>query len=152
MQSGKKFFHDLCLSGLDADAKLVNNKGDRYCLRRCMTHLIRLADIGGQRTRLPDGHLFFTRAELMMLMGWYSTAVSRGEWRDYALDHLSDAAMFSVFRHAHEQPLFSIVKTMTQGRKSPVFSLWRGPRRLGHAATLSELMRRMRDRPCLVDT
>ena len=116
-----------------------------------MTHLIKLADFVGSEKKRHDGcTLFFTRPELMMLMAFYSTHVIRGEWRDYALDHLDDAAVFSVFRHAHEQPLFSIVKTMPHQRKNIVFTLYRGSRRLDGCAVLGDLMQRIRDKPRLV--
>jgi hypothetical protein len=36
--------------------------------------------------------------------------VATGEWRDYALDFLDEVAVFSVFRHASEMPLFRIEK------------------------------------------
>jgi hypothetical protein len=36
--------------------------------------------------------------------------VAAGEWRDYALDFLDDVAVFSIFRHASEMPLFRIEK------------------------------------------
>ncbi len=36
--------------------------------------------------------------------------VAAGEWRDYALDFLEDVAVFSVFRHTGEMPLFRVEK------------------------------------------
>jgi len=36
--------------------------------------------------------------------------VAAGEWRDYAIDFLSDRAVFSVFRHASDLPLYTIEK------------------------------------------
>ena len=36
--------------------------------------------------------------------------MAAGEWRDYALDHQNGIAMFSIFRHTHETPLFVIEK------------------------------------------
>ncbi len=33
-----------------------------------------------------------------------------GEWRDYGISHLTDAAIFSVFRHAAEHPIYRIEK------------------------------------------
>ena len=36
--------------------------------------------------------------------------VAANEWRDYAIDHLADRAVFSVFRRTSETPLFQIVK------------------------------------------
>ncbi len=36
--------------------------------------------------------------------------VAAGEWRDYALDFLDEAAVFSIFRRSSEMPLFRIEK------------------------------------------
>src|SRR4051794_25362161 len=52
----------------------------------------------------------FDRAELNRILGVYGRMVAAGEWRDYALDFLEDAAVFSIFRHAAEMPLFRIEK------------------------------------------
>ena len=36
--------------------------------------------------------------------------VAAGEWRDYGISSLRDVAIFSVFRHTAEQPLYRIEK------------------------------------------
>ena len=36
--------------------------------------------------------------------------VAAGEWRDYAIDFLSDRAVFSVYRRASENPHYTIEK------------------------------------------
>ena len=36
--------------------------------------------------------------------------VAAGEWRDYGISSLRDAAIFSVFRRTAEQPLYRIEK------------------------------------------
>ena len=43
--------------------------------------------------------------------------VSAGHWRDYAIDMRPDAAIFSIFRHASEQPLYRIEKRPSLRRK-----------------------------------
>ncbi len=43
-------------------------------------------------------------------MGLYSRRVSQGEWRDYAIDHEKELAVFSIFRHSAEHPLYTITK------------------------------------------
>ena len=58
----------------------------------------------------PAGVVFFDRRELNQLLGLYGRMVAAGNWRDYAIDHLKDAAVFSVFRHASETPLYRIEK------------------------------------------
>jgi len=52
----------------------------------------------------------FTRDELSRILSVYGQFVAAGEWRDYAIDHLRDAAVFSVFRGASEAPIYRIEK------------------------------------------
>jgi hypothetical protein len=52
----------------------------------------------------------FDRSELNRILTVYGRMVSAGEWRDYALDFLDEVAVFSIFRHAAEMPLFRIEK------------------------------------------
>jgi hypothetical protein len=54
--------------------------------------------------------VFFDRDELEILMTLYGRMVGAGLWRDYAIDALRDAAVFSVFRRASEIPLYRIEK------------------------------------------
>lgn len=70
-----------------------------------MATVVRLSD---HRRRPP--YLHFTRAELNQLLGLYAARVSKGEWRDYAINLDAEAASFMVFRHSHEHPLFVISK------------------------------------------
>ncbi len=60
-----------------------------------------------QRLAIP---VTFDRRELDHILRVYSFMVAAGEWRDYAIDHMSDRAVFSVYRRASEVPLFRIVK------------------------------------------
>lgn len=52
----------------------------------------------------------FDRAELGAILSVYGRMVAAGEWRDYAMTFLPDAAIFSIFRRAAETPLFRIEK------------------------------------------
>ncbi|MFN3497258.1 MAG: DUF2794 domain-containing protein, partial [Pannonibacter indicus] len=52
----------------------------------------------------------FDRRELDQILRIYGRMVAANEWRDYAIDHLQDRAVFSVFRRTSEVPLFQIVK------------------------------------------
>ena len=61
---------------------------------------------------LPPDHdrVAFDRAELGIILSVYGRMVGGGYWRDYALSFLRVAAVFSVFRHAAEHPLYRIEK------------------------------------------
>lgn len=52
----------------------------------------------------------FHRTELAVILGLYGRMVAAGEWRDYGISALRDAAVFSVFRRTAEQPLYRIEK------------------------------------------
>lgn len=52
----------------------------------------------------------FHRTELSRILAIYGRMVAAGEWRDYAIDHLREAALFSVFRRTAEAPLYRIEK------------------------------------------
>ncbi|MCP5410692.1 MAG: DUF2794 domain-containing protein [Alphaproteobacteria bacterium] len=58
----------------------------------------------------PALQICFDRRELSRILTTYGRMVAAGEWRDYALDFLPDAAVFSIFRRASEMPLFRIEK------------------------------------------
>jgi hypothetical protein len=52
----------------------------------------------------------FDRRELGAILGLYGRMVAAGEWRDYGISALRDAAVFSVFRRTAEMPLYRIEK------------------------------------------
>ncbi len=61
--------------------------------------------------------VFFDRRELGQLLNLYGRMVTAGHWRDYAIDGLKDAAVFSVFRRASEVPLYRIEKRPALARR-----------------------------------
>jgi hypothetical protein len=84
--------------------------------------------------------LYFTRPELNQLLSLYSRQVARGTWRDYAIDHRDGMALFSVFRHTHDSPAYSIIKTApVQGRPAE-FIVQSGRQRLRISRNLPEAL------------
>ena len=65
----------------------------------------------------------FNRRELDQILRIYCFMVSSGEWRDYAIDHLNDRAVFSVFRRTSEVPMFRIEKNPRLARKQGAYSV-----------------------------
>ncbi|ETW12983.1 hypothetical protein ATO8_10578 [Roseivivax marinus] len=54
--------------------------------------------------------VMFQRPELNEILSLYGRMVAAGEWRDYGISALKDAAVFSIFRRAAEQPIYRIEK------------------------------------------
>jgi len=82
--------------------------------------LIPLHEARRERADLP---VTFQRRELDQLLRLYGRMVAANEWRDYAIDHLSDRAVFSVFRRTSETPLFRIVKDPALARRQGTWSV-----------------------------
>jgi len=61
--------------------------------------------------RITKAPIHFNRPEITTIMALYGRMVAAGEWRDYAIDSLQDRAVFSIFRHASEMPLYRVEKT-----------------------------------------
>ena len=80
---------------------------------------------GGEFSRppVPASRVTFNRRELDRILSLYGRKVAAGEWRDYAIDFLKDRAVFSVFRHASEMPLYRIEKDPRLERRQGAYSV-----------------------------
>jgi hypothetical protein len=67
--------------------------------------------------------VFFERRELDVLLRLYGRMVAAGEWRDYGIDGLREAAVFSVFRRASEAPLYRIEKRPSLARRQGAWAV-----------------------------
>ncbi len=101
-----------------------------------MTNLYRLADQRARRRIVS-----FDKQELSRLLGLYSMRVASGEWRDYAIDFRPGVAIFSIFRHTAEQPLYAIAKVPGGGSGGQPYMVYNGPRKLAHGDTLEDVLR-----------
>jgi hypothetical protein len=52
----------------------------------------------------------FSRPELSTILSLYGRMVAAGMWRDYGISLLREVAVFSVFRHSAEHPIYRIEK------------------------------------------
>ena len=58
----------------------------------------------------PPEQVCFDRRELGQILTLYGQMVAAGEWRDYGISILREAAVFSIFRRTAEFPLYRIEK------------------------------------------
>ena len=77
----------------------------------------------GHNKVLSDKNIiFFSKYELNFILNLYSKQVASGSWRDYAIDSKNDIAVFSIYRHTHDQPMYQVVKISKKGyRNNPDF-------------------------------
>ena len=88
-----------------------------------------------------DGRrVFFDREDLNRLLGVYSRQVARGIWRDYAIDHRSNMAIFSIFKRSQEQAIFTVTKVLLRGDKEPNYVLLSRNRQIKSSRNLAQLV------------
>lgn len=100
-----------------------------------MAKLVCLADF-----RYSQEAVSFDREELNRLLALYARRVACGEWRDYAIDHGAGMAVFTVFRHADQRPLFAIAKIADGPDAEGGYLLFSGSRILKRGRTLGSIL------------
>ena len=76
-----------------------------------------------QQQPVRTSQVFFERRELNRLLALYGRMVAAGEWRDYGIGSLSDACVFSVFRHAAQAPAYRIEKRPALARRQGAWAV-----------------------------
>ncbi len=77
---------------------------------------------GSRSTGIPQ-QVAFDRKELGLILGLYGRMVAAGEWRDYGISHLSEVAVFSIFRRTAENPLYRIEKRPKLRNKQGLYAV-----------------------------
>ena len=96
----------------------------------------------------PPTQVGFDRQELQRILDLYGRMVAAGLWRDYAMDFSREAAVFSAFRRAAENPQARIEKRPALRQRQGMWTLYGEAGQVlkrGHelAGVLSPLERRL---------
>jgi hypothetical protein len=75
------------------------------------------------RRRPQQQIISFQRRELSLILGVYGRMLTSGMARDYAIDHLADRAVFSIFRRSRETPLYRIEKRPRDAQRQGAWSV-----------------------------
>ena len=85
--------------------------------------------------------VFFSKTELTSILSLYSKQVSKGYWKDYALDSKTDNAIFSVFKHSQDKPMYQIIKNSQKGfRNNPIFYIKKDKEVIGKSNILLKIL------------
>ena len=93
---------------------------------------------------------YFTRSELNLILNTYSLRVAAGDWRDYALDHLEELALFSIYRSRLETPIYTIEKKRLKGIERWQYSLHDRRRLLKTSQQIDAILTYLNSLPRLV--
>ena len=78
---------------------------------------------GSKSRSIGPSQVAFDRQEISAIMNVYGQMVSKGDWKDYAMDFLRDKAVFSIYRRATEHPLYRIEKVPALRNKQGQFAI-----------------------------
>jgi hypothetical protein len=106
-----------------------------------MATLIRMSEYRG-----GPAFVHFERGEINQLLRLYAARVALGEWRDYAIDVRPDGAVFSIFRHALERPLYTVTKSLS-GSKGATWSVARAGRNAARFPSLDRALEALEKTP-----
>ncbi|QRM53542.1 DUF2794 domain-containing protein [Sinorhizobium sp. BG8] len=82
-----------------------------------------VVDLREYRSSKDPLPITFHRRELDAILWVYGRMVGEGEWRDYAIDHTKEKAVFSVFKRSGEMPLYRIEKNPKLAARQGAFSV-----------------------------
>ncbi len=67
--------------------------------------------------------LYFSKIELSKILRLYSNGVSKGKWKDYALDFNKNYAIFYIYKHTLSTPDFVLLKSFEKKQKKFIYNL-----------------------------
>ena len=91
--------------------------------------------------KIEKKFIFFSKIELTSILNLYSKQVSKGIWRDYALDSKIYNAIFSIYKHSQDKPIYQIIKNSQKGfRNKPIFFIKKGEEIIGKSNNLVTIL------------
>ena len=90
---------------------------------------------------IEKNFISFSKIELTSILNLYSKQVSRGIWKDYAIDSQFDNAVFSIYKHTQDKPMYQIIKNSQKGfRNNPVFYIKKDKEVIGRSNILLKIL------------
>lgn len=78
---------------------------------------------GYHAVKSQPSEISFNRDELDAILRVYGFMVGESEWKDYAIDHLKDRAVFSIFKRTGEFPFYRIEKNPKLAQKQGAYCI-----------------------------
>lgn len=77
----------------------------------------------GQVKKIAPEVVSYHRTELAIILSLYGRMVAAGEWRDYGISNLRDVAIFAIFRHTAENPVYRVEKRPKLANKKGLYCI-----------------------------
>ncbi len=89
----------------------------------------------------------FNRNELNLILSVYGQNVAQGIWKDYAIDHTTTYAVFSIYRNTFERAFISIRKnSIKQKRQKQYIILDVNQKKIQESNRLIDIINRLKSK------
>ena len=68
-------------------------------------------------------NIFFSKYELGKILNFYSIGVSKGNWKDYAINFKKNEAIFFIYKHSWASPDCILTKIKERKKKKIIYKL-----------------------------
>jgi len=92
------------------------------------------------RSNLDNSKLFFSKSELTKILKCYSIGVSKGNWKDYAIDFTKNDAIFLIYKHSWTSPDCVLSKLKEREREKITYKLSISNKKYKNFSNLDELI------------
>jgi len=72
---------------------------------------------------INNSKLYFSKSELSKILNCYSLGVSRGNWKDYAIDCNKNEAIFFIYKHSFATPDYILKKFKERKKERIIYKL-----------------------------
>ena len=72
---------------------------------------------------INNSKLYFSKSELSKILSCYSLGVSRGNWKDYAIDFNKNEAIFFIYNHSWATPDYVLKKFKERKKERIIYNL-----------------------------
>ena len=92
------------------------------------------------RSNLNNSKLYFSKSELTKILKCYSLGVSKGNWKDYAIDFSKNEAIFLIYKHSYATPDCILSKLKERKRQQITYKLSISNKRYIKFSNIDELI------------
>ena len=75
------------------------------------------------RSNINNSKLYFSKSELSKILNCYSLGVSKGNWKDYAIDFNKNEAIFFIYKHSWATPCCVLKKSKEVKKRKITYGL-----------------------------
>ena len=75
------------------------------------------------RGNIKKPNLYFSKYELSKILSCYSLGVSKGNWKDYAINFNKNEAIFFIYKHSWANPDCVLKKLKEKKKKKIIYKL-----------------------------